>query len=306
MNVTTGRVRVGDIELAYDARGTGAPILLLPGFTMRRLMWPDAVCASLVASGFHVVRMDNRDAGESTRFAAAPPNVGTVLLRTMLGLAVQVPYRLEDMASDAFGLMSALGHERFHVAGASMGGMIGQTMAITRPERVRSLTSVMSSPGGRRYSFGKLAALKALLAPMPSERDAKLTHMLGTLRLLHGDELPFDEQEARAIALSQLEVDSPEAGARQLGAIFESSMRRLDKLRVTTTPTLVIHGTEDPLLPMRGARAMAKLMPRAELLEVRGMGHAFPAPVLPTIADALTALARKADRTNGDARTHGN
>lgn len=292
--MTAGRVRVRGLDIAYDLRGSGEPILLLPGLTMRRFMWPDALCDALVAGGFAVVRMDNRDAGESSRFQAKPPDVGAAMWRSMLGLPVDVPYRLEDMAGDAFGLMSELGYERYHVAGASMGGMIAQTMAILQPSRLFTLTSVMSTPGGRRYSMGKPSAMKALLTRMPAGHDAQVEHLMNTLRILHGSELPFDEDEGRAIALSQIEVTSAAAAARHLGAIFEGAGRRLDKLRAVTTPTLVIHGTQDPLLPLRGARAMARLMPRADLLEVRGMGHCFPAPVLPLIADAMTTLARKA------------
>jgi cation diffusion facilitator CzcD-associated flavoprotein CzcO/pimeloyl-ACP methyl ester carboxylesterase len=293
-----GRIRVRELEFAYDVRGAGEPLVLLPGVTMRRLMWPDALCDMLADRGFLVVRLDNRDAGDSSRVDAAPPEIRAVLLRSIIGLESAVPYRLEDMAEDVFGVMAALGHEQFHVAGASMGGMIAQTMAIMRPSRLRTLTSVMSTPGGRRYSLGRPSALRALLKRPAVGREAQLTQMMSLFRVLHGDELPFDEDAARQLALDG--GTSPAAAARQLCAIFDGSMRRLAKLRGVRTPTLVIHGSIDPLLPLRGARAMARIMPKAELLVVRGMGHAFPGCVLPQIADAIAAHARQ----NEGARRH--
>jgi pimeloyl-ACP methyl ester carboxylesterase len=168
-----GRVCVGSVDVAYDVRGSGEPLLLIPGLSLRRIMWPEALCDALAGAGFSVIRMDNRDAGDSSRIAAPPPDVRAILRRSFLGLSFEVPYRLEDMAEDAFGLMRALGHERFHVAGASMGGMIAQTMAILRPERLRTMTSIMSGPGGRRYAIGKPSALRALLAPAPSGRERR-------------------------------------------------------------------------------------------------------------------------------------
>lgn len=289
-----GRVRVGAVEIAYDVRGSGEPLLLIPGLSMRRTFWPDGLCNALAGTGLCVVRMDNRDAGDSSRIDAPPPDIPSTLRRVLFGLSVDVPYRLEDMAEDAFGLMSALGHESFHVAGASMGGMIAQTMALLRPERLRTMTSVMSSPGGRRYSVGKLSALRALLTPLPSERDAQIERLVETFRLLNGDAFPFDEAAARALAVGQVDGGtSPVASARHLGAIFESSGRRRAQLRYVKTPTLVIHGSQDPLLPLRGAVAMERLIPGAELLVIRGMGHGFPAPVTPLLAGAIATHARK-------------
>ena len=290
-----GRERVGAVDINYDVRGSGEPLLLVPGLSMRRIMWPDELCDTLAALGFRVVRMDNRDAGDSSRIDAPPPDVRAILRRSFLGLPVDVPYRLEDMAEDAFGLMHALGHERFHVAGASMGGMIAQTMAIVRPSRLRTMTSIMSGPGGRRYAIGKIAALRALLAPIPREREAHIERLMATFRILNGDGLPFDEATARTLAVAQVDGGtSPAAGARHFGAVVESSMRRRALLRNVTTPTLVIHGSHDPLLPLRGAVATARHIPRAELLVVRGMGHNFPAPVLPLLAGAIATHARTA------------
>lgn len=289
-------VRVGSLDIAIDARGEGEPLLLLPGLTMRRQMWPEELCDLLAASGHRVIRMDNRDAGRSSRFESEKrPNVLTLMRRAFMGLPVgEVPYRLEDMAEDAFGLMRALGHERFHVAGTSMGGMIAQTMAIIGSERLRSMTSVMSAPGGRRYSVGKLGAFRMLLAPFPRERDAQVNHFTNVFRILNGTELPFDEARARDLAVGQVEAGaSTTASARQLAAIIESSPRRRSLLRNVRTPTLVIHGSADPLLPLRGGIATARHVPKAEMLVVRGMGHNLPSAVVPLVAGAIATHARR-------------
>jgi pimeloyl-ACP methyl ester carboxylesterase len=289
-----GRVRVGSVDIAYDVRGTGEPLLLIPGLAMPRLMWPDELCIQLAQLGFRVVRIDNRDVGSSSRFEARPPDVRKLLGRAFLGLAVTAPYRLEDMAADAFGVMRALGHERFHVAGASMGGMIAQTMAILSPDRLHTMTSVMSGPGGRRYAVGKLAALRALVTPLPRERSAQIDRLMTTFRILNGNDLPFEEPRMRALAEMLADgATSRSASARQLGAIIESMGRRRALLRNVRTPTLVIHGTADPLLPMRGAVATARHIAGAELLVVRGMGHDFQTPVLPLIAGAIATHARR-------------
>jgi pimeloyl-ACP methyl ester carboxylesterase len=282
------------VDVAYDVRGSGDPLLLVPGLSLRRIMWPEELCDALAGHGFCVVRMDNRDAGDSSRIGAPPPDVRALLRRAFLGLSLEVPYRLEDMAEDACGLMRALGYERFHVVGASMGGMIAQTMAIARPERLQTMTSIMSGPGGRRYAVGKVSALRALLAPLPSGRDAQIERITATLRILSGGGLPFEAARARVIAVGQVDGgSSPAASARHLGAIIESSGRRRALLRSVTTPTLVIHGSHDPLLPLRGAVATARHIPGAELLVVRGMGHNLPAPVLPVLAGAIATHARK-------------
>jgi len=291
-------VRVGSLDIAYDVRGAGEPILLIPGLSMRRIMWPEELCDALVGAGFRVVRMDNRDAGGSSRVEAQPPDIHAMLRRSFLGLPVHAPYRLEDMAQDAFGLMRALGYERFHVAGASMGGMIAQTMAILEPQHLLTMASVISGPGGRRYAVAKPSALRALLTPIPRQREAHIEQLVTTLRILNGDGVPFDAAAARALAVAQVDGGTTRAAtARHLAAIIESSGRRRALLRNVRTPTLVIHGSHDPLLPVRGAVATARHVPGAELLIVRGMGHNLPAPALPLVAGAIATHARKASQT---------
>lgn len=291
----THRLRVGALDIAYDVRGEGEPLLLVPGLTMARLMWPEELCDLLARTGFRVIRMDNRDSGESSHFEGRPPNVLKLLQKSVVGLPFTVPYTLEDMANDAFALMTSLGHERFHVAGASMGGMIAQTMAIMAPERLLTLTSIMSGPGGRRYAIGKLGALRALLTPLPKDAAQHIDHLVGTFRVLNGDELPFDELASRRYAEVHCASGlSPAASARQLGAIFHSAGRRMPLVWKIGTPTLVIHGSADPLLPLRGAVAMARNIAGAELVVVPGMGHNFPPSSVPQVAGAIASHARRA------------
>ncbi len=266
--------RIGELEIGYDLRGTGEPLLLVAGFAMTRAMWEDDFCDRLAAAGHTVVRMDNRDTGQSTRLThLGTPNMKRALVRSILGLSVEHAYTLEAMAEDAVGLMRHLGHARFHVVGASMGGMIAQTMALTHGDRVSSLTSIMSTPGGRRYSVASPKALLALLQPAPMDPEAQVEHITKLLRTI-GGALPFEEARARGIAEAQVASRPLAAGAvRQFSAILDSSGRRRALLTQITTPTLIIHGSKDPLLPLRGAKAMAKLVRGAELLVIDGMGH---------------------------------
>jgi pimeloyl-ACP methyl ester carboxylesterase len=293
--VTQGVKKIGDVEIAYDLRGSGPPVLLVSGFSMTRAMWDEELCDLLASHGLTVVRMDNRDTGASTRLRAlGVPNVPREFLRSMLGLPVHAPYRLEDMAKDSVGLMRALGHDPFHVVGASMGGMIAQTIALEDRTSLLTMTSIMSTPGGRRYSFASPRALGGILDRVPKDPLAQVEHFVRVFRRISGTGLPFDEPHARRLAES-LTASKPSAAgsARQFVAILESSSRRRARLPSITTPTLVIHGSHDPLLPVRGSRAMAKMIPGAELLIVDRMGHHFPATHRAQIADAIVAHTRK-------------
>jgi pimeloyl-ACP methyl ester carboxylesterase len=292
----TGTVRVGDIDVAYDVRGSGEPLLLVAGFTMTRAMWDETLCDLLVDRGFQVIRFDNRDTGASTRaHHLGIPNVPRQLVRSLLGLPLRPSYTLEDMASDALGLMSHLGHERFHVAGVSMGGMIAQTLAIGSTSRVASLASMMSTPGGRRYSVASPRALGALLDRLPRDPAAQVEHFVRVFDFIGGDAVRSDEARSRCLAES-LVASKPSASgsARQFAAILESSGRRRRHLHAIRIPTLILHGTKDPLLPVRGARAMARLMAGSELVLVEGMGHVIPSSRYELVADAITRNAKRA------------
>ena len=293
--------KVGDVEVAYDVRGEGEPLLLVPGFSMTRVMWDDDFCDRLVRHGFKVVRMDNRDTGASSRVDhLGVPNIPRMFVRSVLGLPLRPGYTLEDMARDATGLMTHLGHARFHVAGTSMGGMIAQTLAIHHPARLASLTSIMSTPGGRRYSFASPRALRALLQRLPSQPEAQVEHFVGLFRLIGGDAVVIDEARSRRVAESLVESGPSASGsARQFAAILESAGRRRPHLRALRMPTLVVHGSRDPLLPVRGARAMARLVPGAELLIVDGMGHIIPSASYGLVTDAIARNAKRAAPLHG-------
>ena len=292
------------IEIAHDFRGQGPPLLLIAGFGMSRVMWEDDLCDALAARGFTVVRMDNRDTGASTRLdALGVPAVLPLMTRALLRQTITSPYTLEDMAEDAFNLMRSLGHERFHVAGASMGGMIAQTMAILRGPRLLSLTSLISTPGGLRYSIANPRALKALLTPAPREPAAQLEHFVELFRVLSGPRMPIDEERVRTMGRAHLRAQPSPAGAvRQLAAILESSPRRRARLSTISTPTLVIHGTDDPLLPLRGARAMTRLIPGAGLVVIDRMGHLFAAETHPLIVRAISEHAAHTEHAGHAAR----
>ena len=296
MTITAGTVRVGEIDVAYDTRGSGPPLLLIAGFGMTRGMWDEELCDAVAARGFSVVRMDNRDTGGSTRLdQLGMPDAKSMMLRSLLGLAIAPPYTLEDMAGDAVGLMKSLGHARFHVVGASMGGMIAQTIALDHPAHVASLTSIMSNPGGRRYAIGKLGAFRAIMEPMPRGDEARVRHLMRVLRVICGDGTPFEEERMRTFVAALVATrPDPRGSARQLGAILDSSGRRRARLGAIKTPTLVVHGSHDPLVPLRGGKETARLIPGAELLIVAGMGHWIPSPRYALIADAVAKLSKRA------------
>ena len=275
---------------------THPAVLLIPGFTLGRRRWPDDFCQKLVDHGYTVVRMDNRDSGDSTRYEhLGAPDVKAMLGRAILGLKLKgAPYDLQALADDAIGLMEALGLPRFHAVGASMGGMIVQLLALYSPTPLLSAGIIMSSPGGRRYSFAKLAALRALLRLPPLDREGQIAHFTKVLRLL-GGERPFEEERIRDFVADQLTARPSRAGmARQFAAILVSSKSRMKRLKTIRLPTVVIHGSVDPLLPLRGSRALARRIPDARLLVVRGMGHDLPESAYDEVTGALLENFRRA------------
>ena len=281
--------RVNGMEIAYERMGdpSNPPLLLVMGLGMQLIHWDLELCQQLADRGFHVIRFDNRDAGHSTKVDAPVPNVR----RAMLGLRVDAPYLLRDMAEDAAGLLDHLGLPAAHVVGASMGGMIGQTLAIEHPERVLSLTSIMSTTGERSVGRPKLRMMGLLMRRAPREKEAFVEHFVGVFRAIGSPGFAFDEERVRRHAVEAYERDNDPAGtARQLAAILASGDRtpRLRELRV---PTTVIHGRKDPLVPFRGGRATAAAIPNARLIAVPGMGHDLPREVWPQLIDAVVEMA---------------
>ena len=289
------RAAANGIEIAYETIGdpSNPALLLVMGLGTQLIHWDLELCERFAERGFHVIRFDNRDAGRSTYVDEPVPNIR----RAMAGLRIDAPYLLDDMADDAFGLLDHLGIEAAHVAGASMGGMIAQTMAIRRPERVLSLTSVMSTTGERRAGRPKLRVWGVLLRRAPRDKDAAVEYFVRVFRMIGSKGFPADEDRIRALAAEAYDRGhSPAGTGRQLAAIMASG-DRTDRLRELRMPTLVFHGRDDPLVPFRGGRATADAIPGARLIGIPGMGHDLPREVWPRLVDAVAETAARASAT---------
>jgi pimeloyl-ACP methyl ester carboxylesterase len=294
--VNEGRIQTGDIELAYQTLGDPAspPLLLVMGLGMQLIHWDLELCEELAERGYHVIRFDNRDAGLSTTIDVPVPPI----VRAMAGFHIDAPYLLGDMAKDSFGLLDELGIERAHVMGVSMGGMIAQTMAMERPERMLSLTSIMSTTGERRAGMPKLRSWSVLMRRAPREREAFQDYFVRMFRIIGSPGFPQDEPRVRELAGATYDrAHNPAGTARQLAAILASGDRTpgLRRLRV---PTTVIHGKDDPLIPFRGGLATARAIPDAELVAIPGMGHDLPREIWPKLHEVL---ARNSERAGAPA-----
>ncbi len=276
---TTGKARVAPgVELTYDVAGQGEALLLIMGIGAQRIFWDDRLCARFVARGFRVIRFDHRDIGQSTRLDHLPvPRPWPVLGRRLAGLPIDAPYTLSDMAADSIALLDHLGADRAHVVGCSMGGMIAQHVAIEHPARVASLTSIMSTPGSRRFMVtGKPSALQALLSRAPRTADEAADSAVGFVRVLGGSRYDIDTEVVRSLARVAFERrGSPRGFLRHLAAVCASGDRTRALARVRA-PTLVFHGSDDPLIPVAAGRATARAVPGARLHVVDGMGHHMP------------------------------
>ena len=290
--MTEQRAQVGPVELVYETIGdpADAPLLLVMGLGMQLIHWDRGLCELFAERGFHVIRFDNRDAGLSTKIRGPVPNV----MRLMAGLPARVPYLLDDMAADTFGLLDHLGIERAHVVGTSMGGMIAQTMAIRRPERVLSLGSMLSTTGDRRVGTPKLRVWTILMRRAPQDRDAYIAYFMRVFRMIGSPAYPMDRERMRELAGATYDrCHYPAGTARQLGAIMASGSRTAALCRLDV-PTVVIHGESDPLVPVRAGRATARAIPNAELVAIPGMGHDMPRELWPTFVDAIAKNAERA------------
>ena len=281
------------IEIAYQeaGRADGEPLLLIMGLGTQMVAWDEGLCEMLVERGFRVVRFDNRDVGHSTMIeAAGMPN----RLDMLRGRRATAPYLLRDMANDAFGLMDRLGIESAHVTGASMGGMIAQTMAIHRPERVRSLVSMMSSTGSRVVGFPTLKALRILFADFPRSREEYVARAIKTFGTIGSPGYRMDRERLAWVAGEMYDRSHNPAGVlRQMHAVSASG-KRTPALRRLTVPTTVIHGTCDPLMRPAAGRATAKAIPGARLRMIDGMGHDLPRALWPEFAGEIAACATRA------------
>ncbi len=292
-------VQSNNITLFYEDHGDLAnpPILLIMGLGMQLIAWPDAFVIALVAAGFRVIRFDNRDTGKSTWFKGQKArSPALMILATKFGLHLSVPYTLTDMADDAIGLLDALGIPAAHIVGASMGGMIAQIVATKAPERVLSLTSIMSSSGARGLPAATPEVQQRLLAPAPKNatREQLIQRAVDTLTTISYPDpaRPADAYQLEA-SLAYERGSNPAGFIRQLAAIINdgSRVKRLARIKA---PTLVIHGRADNLVPLPCGVDTAKHIANARLEIIDAMAHDLPPSQIPHLADLISAHARSA------------
>ena len=291
----------GDVELCYETFGDpgGEPLLLIMGLGTQMIGWHVDFCRELVGRGFYVIRYDNRDVGRSQKFDDTPPPQPVELLTRRLK---HVAYTLEDMADDGVNLLECLGIESAHVVGASMGGMIAQTIAARHPARVRSLVSIMSTTGNRLKGQPALKLYPMFLAKPPRGRDASIERTMKVYRAIGSRGLPQDTELIREMAERSWERGHDRFGpGRQLAAI-NASGNRTKELKRITAPTTVIHGSDDLLVRKSGGKATARAIPGARYVEIDGMGHDLPSAAWDQIIDAIVANAERAGHKPPTAR----
>ena len=290
------RAKANGIEIEYETAGdkSDPALLLVMGLGAQLTIWPDAFFHGLATQGFFVIRYDNRDTGLSTDFGSwGVPNIADAFQKLMSGKKVDTPYLVKDMAADAIGLLDALGIDKAHMVGASMGGMIVQTVAALWPERTRSMVSIMSTSGRPGLPPGKPEALAMLTAqPEGPSREQRVKYGMKLRQTIAGAGYPPAEAELRAFV--EKNVDRrwyPEGGARQYLSIIASG-DRVEMLKKIKVPTLVLHGEDDPLLPVECGRDVARLVPAAEIQTYPGWGHDFPKGMIPTVIERIVTFCK--------------
>jgi pimeloyl-ACP methyl ester carboxylesterase len=291
--------KANGIELAYQTFGerSDPALLLVMGLGAQLIHWPEEFCELLAGRGFFVVRFDNRDVGHSTKIDDAPvPDPAAIVSGDLGG----VRYTLDDMADDAVGLLDHLGIDAAHVAGASMGGMIAQTMAVRHPDRVLSLCSIMSTTGDLEVGQPTAEAVAVLLSPAPADREAYIDFHIKAFKAIGSPAFPADPEFMRWRAEATYDRSYyPDGFKRQLAAIYASG-NRTGALGKISVPTVVIHGREDPLITVTGGEATARAIPGAELVVNDGMGHDVPPGVWDRIIGAIATNAERAQTAVAD------
>jgi pimeloyl-ACP methyl ester carboxylesterase len=281
------------ITLCYETFGEPAdpPMLLVMGLGTQMIAWHEDFCAELASRGLYVVRFDNRDVGHSTHLSGAPPTIAQLLTRSRRAGR----YSLADMAEDSAVLLERLSLAPAHVVGASMGGMIAQTLASRHPGSVRSLVSIMSNTGSLLSGQPSLRVYSTFLRVAPTEREAFIEHTTGVFEMIGSPGGLRDLDEIRELVAASYDRDHDAAGSgRQLGAIVAAG-NRTDEVRRITAPTLVIHGTADKLVGPSGGRATARAIRGARLMTVEGMGHDLPRALWPQLIEAIAGHAKTSD-----------
>lgn len=296
-------VQANGLSLHYQSLGREdhPAIVLVMGLAMQMIVWPDTLCDMLVARDFRVIRFDNRDVGLSSHLDhLGVPSIPLAYLKFLLRLRVRAPYVIDDMARDTAGLIDALGLRRPHVVGASMGGMIAQNLAAHFPEKVASLASIMSTTGRRGLPQPTWKTRRALLQPpaKPGDVEGAVERMMGVLRTIGSRTYPADPVLLRELCERHVRRSNHPAGAaRQLLAIAGSGDRTAIVRRVRA-PVLVIHGDEDPLVPLACGHETARVIRDgggdARVSVIAGMGHDLPVPLLSRIADEIAIHCRRA------------
>ena len=284
-------VEANGIRIEYDTFGNkfSPPLLLIIGLGGQMIDWDKEICEALAAKGLYIIRFDNRDTGLSTKFEdAGVPDIMEAFTANLQGTPIKAPYTLDDMADDAAGLLEALGIQKAHICGMSMGGMIAQTIAIRHPNRVLSLTSIYSSTGNPDLPQPKPEIMQILITPPPEEREAAIEFTVKMFKTIAGTGFPFDETWIRNLAARRYDRSFyPEGIARQLIAILAHGNRK-EALTSVSVPTLIIHGDEDPLVPLEAGKDTADAILGANLMIIKGMGHDLPHKgAWPQIVDAI-------------------
>lgn len=290
------QIRANGITINYEDRGPGdgVPLLLVNGYTSTMMNWPEAMMEGFRARGFRVIRYDNRDVGKSEKFKGLP-DMRAIMAEVRAGGTPTIPYSLADMAADGIGLLDALGIARAHVLGVSMGGMIVQRMAIHHPDRVLSVTSIMSTTGNPDLPRASDAAMTALQAqPASEDREDVIRHRMKGRRVYESPAYPKSDADLYAYVAREYDhMYYPEGGVRQYAAIGCDGSR-VDELKKVRVPFLVIHGLADPLVPPEGGIDTAKSVPGAKLELIEGMGHDLPDELCPRFVELVAAHAESA------------
>ena len=285
------------IEIFYEDHGDPAheTILLVMGLGAQLTLWPDELVEALTGEGFRVIRYDNRDIGLSQKMEGArAPSLPIQLLRKKIGFPAKVPYTLTDMAHDGIGLLDALGIDRAHVVGASMGGMIVQLMAVHHPDRLMSMTSIMSTTGNGKLPQAEKHAMEALIAPLKGmDEESLVAHGLNIAKNIGSPGFPFDPEQQREKVLRNVRRSVYPAGLpRQLAAIIDDGCRR-SRLANVRTPTLVLHGEADPLVKLEAGEDTARHISGARLVTIPGWGHDIPPELVGRVAGEIVVHARQ-------------
>lgn len=291
-------IATNGINLAYDVQGdpAGEPILLIAGLGLQLISWPDAFCQGLAAQGFRVIRFDNRDCGLSTKMDQfGKPHLPTAFFHSLFHLPLLSGYTLYDMAKDAVGLLDELGIGKAHIVGASMGGMIAQIIAATSPHRTLTLTSIMSTSGRPGLPGPTLAAHNALFSSPdnPREIDSVIGYFVKMFQVIGSPRYPTPEAELRRRVVQSVRRNvCPAGSARQIMAVAASG-DRVALLRTIKAQSLIIHGSDDPLVPIACGRDTARWIPNATMHEIEGMGHDFPPALETALSDVIGKHCRR-------------